>query len=366
MAMTLGMHSDLHFSLRDGHLSVDANPCRPTAASGVDTDRARAQHGRHMEPEELESPLVDSADSLRGWCDAIRHRFVALNIAPHGSSDVEGKIHVRHVGPLQAAAVASVPQTFTRTKHQSDHTDEAEVLAVGMVERGTGFLEQDGRRAEVSAGAFAVYESSRPFTWTMTGDWRLCVYTWERGSVTIPEAQTQRITAIAVPRVGGLGVFLGPMLSQLIRTDAGLSEQSAKTLANEVAEMSVLAAGETTTGDRIEGGAEKVREIQRFIEVHIGDPTLTPDAIAREFYISTRSLHRLFAQSGLTVGAWIKHRRLEACRHALSSPGSRSVPISEIAARYGFSNQAFFSREFTAAYKVSPRKYRESAIGSAS
>jgi AraC-like DNA-binding protein len=185
-----------------------------------------------------------------------------------------------------------------------------------------------------------------------------------RGTVAIPEAQTQKITAITVPRVGGLGLFLGPMLGQLIRTDAGLSEQSAKTLANEVAEMSVLAAGESTGGDRIEGAAEKVREIQAFIEHHIGDTTLTPDAIAREFYMSTRSLHRLFAQSGLTVGAWIKHRRLEACRHVLSSPGARSVPIQEIAARYGFTNQAFFSREFTAAYKVSPRKYRENAIGS--
>lgn len=98
-------------------------------------------------------------------------------------------------------------------------------------------------------------------------------------------------------------------------------------------------------------------------EHHIGDPTLTPDAIAREFYISTRSLHRLFAQSGLTVAAWIKHRRLEACRHMLSSPAARSVPIAEIAARYGFTNQAFFSREFAAAYNVSPRKYRESAAG---
>ena len=233
-----------------------------------------------------------------------------------------------------------------------------------MVESGTGFLEQDGRRCEVSAGAFALYETTRPFSWTMTGDWRLCVYTWERGSVAIPEAQTQKITAITVPRVGGLGLFLGPMLSQLIRTDAGLSPQSAQTLANEVAEMSVLAAGETTTGERIEGSAEKVQEVQRFIEVHIGDATLTPDAIAREFYMSTRSLHRLFAQSGLTVGAWIKHRRLEACRHALGSPSSRSVPIHEIAARYGFTNQAFFSREFTAAYKVSPRKYRENATGS--
>jgi AraC-like DNA-binding protein len=315
-----------------------------------------------MEQAEGERPLVDKADSFRTWCDAIRDRFVALRIAPHSAPDLGGSITWRRVGPLQAAAVVSAPQTFTRTKRQADTADETPLLAVGMVESGTGYLEQDGRRCEVSNGGFAVYETSRPFTWTMTGDWRLCVYTWARGSVVIPEAQTQRITAINVERAAGLGLFLGPMLSQLIRTDAGLSPQGAMTLANEVAEMSVLAAGETHTGEQVDGGADKVGEIQRFIEQHIGDSTLTPDAIAREFYMSTRSLHRLFAQSGLTVGSWIKHRRLEACRRALTSPGSRAVPINEIAGRYGFTNQAFFSREFAAQYHLSPRKYRESGL----
>jgi transcriptional regulator GlxA family with amidase domain len=60
--------------------------------------------------------------------------------------------------------------------------------------------------------------------------------------------------------------------------------------------------------------------------------------------MSARTLHRLFARHGLTVAAWIKNRWLEACRRALVSPGSQTVPINEIASRFGFPNQAFFSR----------------------
>src|SRR5206468_13026164 len=73
------------------------------------------------------SPLMDRANSLRGWTDAIRQRFVALNIAPHGSLDLAGSIAVRHCGPLQAAAVSSAPQTFIRTPRQAGH-GEPELL----------------------------------------------------------------------------------------------------------------------------------------------------------------------------------------------------------------------------------------------
>jgi AraC-like DNA-binding protein len=312
-----------------------------------------------MEQAAPASPQVDSANSLRDWTEAIRQRFVTLNIAPHSSLDLAGSIRWRTCGPLQAAAVSSVPQTFTRTQRQAGH-DDHEVLAVGMVDSGVGYLEQDGRVCEVKQGDFALYESARPFSWTMKGDWRLCVYTWPRGSIVLPEGQTVRLTAHTVSRTDGLGRFLGPMFSELIRVDAGLSPQAAMKWANEVAEMALLAAGETSPEDNAAGSAEKVGEIQLFIEQNLNDPMLSPDAIAAEFYMSTRTLHRLFGQSGLTVAAWIKHRRLEACRRALISPASRTLPISEIAARFGFSNQAFFSREFAAQFGTSPSKYRKS------
>ncbi|EID79984.1 MULTISPECIES: helix-turn-helix domain-containing protein [Rhodococcus] len=108
----------------------------------------------------------------------------------------------------------------------------------------------------------------------------------------------------------------------------------------------------------MERGGERLREIQAFIEAHLTEPALTHDRIAQEFFISPRTLHRLFAQGGYTVSAWIKNRRLEASRRALGSPASRNLAINEIGSRFGFSTPAYFSREFTARYGVSPRRYR--------
>jgi AraC-like DNA-binding protein len=307
--------------------------------------------------------VVETATSLRGWADVIRQRFIPLQIAQRDSSDLAGSVRSRQIGHLQASIVDSVPQTFTRTRRLISAGGH-ELLAVGVVERGTGYLEQDGRNCVVSAGDFALYDTARPFTWTLTGDWRLRVYTWPRDSITLTEPDSQQLTATAVPGNVGVGRFLSPMLDRLARTDAGLSPSGSIRLASQVAELSIIATLEAGPGaEHGRSDREQLRKIQAFIEQNLADPALTPPGIAREFYMSARTLHRLFARHGLTVAAWIKNRRLEACRRALVSPGSQTVPINEIASRFGFSNQAFFSREFSRQYGESPRRHRLRARG---
>jgi len=302
--------------------------------------------------------VVETATSMRGWADVIRERFIPLQIAQHDASDLAGSVRSRHIGHLQASIVSSVPQTFTRSPRLISAGGE-ELLAVGVVERGTGYLEQDGRLCEVSGGDFALYDTSRPFSWSLTGGWSLRVYTWPRESVTLSEPESQRLTAIPVSGQAGVGRFLSPILAHLAQTDAGLSPSGSIRMASEVAELSIIAfleagrAAEHENSDR-----DQLSKIQAFIEQNLADPALSPTRIAEEFYISVRTLHRLFARHGLTVAAWIKDRRLEACRRALVSSRSQALPINEIATRFGFPNQAFFSREFSRQYGESPSSHR--------
>ena len=311
-----------------------------------------------MASAETTGAVVETATSLREWADVIRQRFIPLQIAQRDASDLAGSVRSRQIGHLQASIVDSIPQTFTRTRRLISAAGH-ELLALGLVERGTGYLEQDGRSCVVSGGDFALYDTSRPFTWSLTGDWRLRVYTWPRESITLTEPDSQQLTAAAVPGNVGVGRFLSPTLARLARTDAGLSPSGSIHLASEVAELSIIATLEARQGMEHEhDDHEQLRKIQAFIEQNLADPELTPPSIAWEFYMSARTLHRLFAQHGLTVAAWIKSRRLEACRRALVSPGSQTVRINEIASRFGFSNQAFFSREFSRKYGESPRRLR--------
>ena len=100
-------------------------------------------------------------------------------------------------------------------------------------------------------------------------------------------------------------------------------------------------------------------QIHEFIQQRLGDPRLCPDIIAAAHRVSTRYLHLLFQEQGLTpVAGWIRERRLERCRHDLANPSQQGRPIHAIAARWGFPDPAHFSRTFRTAYGMSPRDYR--------
>lgn len=98
------------------------------------------------------------------------------------------------------------------------------------------------------------------------------------------------------------------------------------------------------------------------IESRLSDVDLAPDGIAAAQNISTRTLHRLFEREGVTLGAWIRTRRLEQCRAELVDPIHSGTSVSAIGARWGLWDAAHFSRLFKAAYGASPRAYRQQAL----
>lgn len=302
---------------------------------------------------------LSEASSVGAWKDVISDHFVSLHISPHRSTEFAGTVETRRVGHLAASSVASTPQTFTRTPNLLSR-DGRHLLQVGLVTQGQGVLNQDGRTATVSAGDFALYETARPFTWAMTGDWRLLVFTWPRDAVVLSDSEGQRVTAITICSQDGVGRFLSPALRELVHPSGRLTDATAARVADQFAELTVTAALEATHVDDVIPENDDFRKIQLFIEDTLDDASLSPHLIAQQFYLSTRTLHRLFARRGLTVAGWIRTRRLEACRRALLA--EPLLPVTDVGSRYGFSNPEVFSRTFAAAFGSSPSSFRKSHL----
>ncbi len=300
---------------------------------------------------------------VRSWQDLLGEHFVDLDVVPSAEGPLPGEVRSRAVGSLQLSRVRSVDQRAVRTAGLA-RTDRRHYVQVGLVERGSARVEQDGRECWLQPGDYALYETHRPFSWELragTGPaWSLLVLTWCR-----PGPTTPGLTARRMDGSSGLTGVLGRMMTDLLRTRDVVGTDPGDRLAGELLELVTSAAGAappppagSPPGDRA-----LLAAVRAHVEEHLADPALDPRSIAAAHFVSVRQLHRLFAGEAETAARYVRRRRLERAREELARSGARDLPLAAVAHRCGFADPSVFGRAFRAAYGMTPSRYRALAAG---
>jgi AraC family transcriptional activator of tynA and feaB len=94
----------------------------------------------------------------------------------------------------------------------------------------------------------------------------------------------------------------------------------------------------------------------------LADPELSTAMLARELNVSVRTLQRAFTAGGESVTTYIRHRRLEEARLALTAPAGR-LNVSDLAAHWQFADSSHFIRAFKEHYGRTPTEYARSTPG---
>ncbi|MDD7938423.1 helix-turn-helix domain-containing protein [Actinomycetospora lutea] len=306
------------------------------------------------------SPQVHGrADRLDGWRDLLREHFVALDVNAEPDDPFDGAVRSSLVGHLAVATVDSTGQECVRTPGLARH-DPDDYLQVGLIARGEAVVRQDGREALLGPGAYTIYETGRPFAWRFRGDWRMLVFTWPRDLVGIGRDTSRAVTARAL---GGdrLGAIVGRTLADVVAAPPELSPVAGARLATELADLLGTVAGEALHDDRLAGprGVADLRaRVEAYVAEHLEDPELGPETIARALFVSTRQLHRAFAEASTTVGRLVRRRRLEHGQRELADPRLADLSVTDIALRCGFGDLATFSRAFKGTFHEPPSTFR--------
>ena len=103
--------------------------------------------------------------------------------------------------------------------------------------------------------------------------------------------------------------------------------------------------------------------IERYVRKNLANHAMTIEEIALANGISSRYLHELFKGSDRTIGQWIRTLRLEAALADLQDP-RHGETVAEIAYRWGFGDQAQFSRHFKSHFGKTPREIRLNSLRS--
>lgn len=307
---------------------------------------------------------IDHAHTFDDWRRLVSSSFVPLEASPARPGPFSGSLTGRRLNELALVRVDASAHNVERTARLAAAGD-AGFYKLNLQLTGTALLIQDGREAVLAPGEVAIYDTQRPYTLSIGEDFSTMVLMFPKQMLGLAPEDMAELTAVrmgAEQRVGRAVVpFLNGIAAMLPELDGPIGHRLAM---NAIDALSTLLADEAySCPDAAAHGQERMlRRVQHFIDSQLASPALTPASIAAAHYMSTRSLHKLFEDTGTTVAAWIRGRRLEAARRDLADPLQAEVPVGAVGARWGLPDPAHFSRVFRAAHGCSPSSYRQAAL----
>jgi AraC-like DNA-binding protein len=270
----------------------------------------------------------------RHWHEAIATAYFPLDLDFRSPDSFTGDLAIWELGDVSLSRLTSEALRYRRLPHHFRAEGEEHFL-ITIPARSEIFFSQCGKDVRCNPGGFILERSHEPYEFSHA----------EAADLWVMKVEAKALAG----RIPG-------------RFDA-MELETRSTVGRQLLDLLALAlkADERT----LTSGSSTVREahltrIECFIRKRLGDCDLDPDGIASGCGISTRYLHELFRDTNQTLGSWIRDQRLEACRELLADTANRQT-VAEIAYRWGFSDQAQFSRAFKAHFGVPPKDYREQA-----
>ncbi|MFT4081521.1 MAG: helix-turn-helix domain-containing protein [Nocardioides sp.] len=292
------------------------------------------------------------------WRSLLSSTSVKVRVSP-GEESFEGSIRSR---AFQGVVISRIRAGAHRAERTAAMIEAGEskgyMLCIQLV--GTSRCTQGGRTAQLGPGDVSMIESDRPYDLHFDpGVECLGILIPER-AIALPALSLRRLAATRVQRDEPLAALVAAFVDNLESRCQLLDESVQQRLIGNAVDLI-----ETLWADQLRRLEQETdfptsipSAVMRYIELNLPDPELSPASIATANYMSVRKLHGLFAREEISVSAWIRERRLERCRDDLARRDLVDVPISRIAARWGFTSQPHFSLLFRKAYGTTASDYR--------
>lgn len=313
------------------------------------------------------SPVLDTAfipprDREEAIRNAVWESMVAVDI-DHGppAEDIAVRIGLGAVGPLRVCSARATAVTLRRTERLA-REDEEPAVTLGVQMTGSSMVVQNGRECLLRPGDCAVFESVAPYTLLFDEGVDHRFIRFPRAALALPDRSLRDVTAVPLGSGNPIARLAFTYFSQLAVTD----ELHQGVHADAAVQPSVELLRAVLTSQHGDSGSAKAPleatlslRVTRYIREHLADRDLSAARIAAAHDISVRHLYAVLSRSGISLGDWIRTRRLAECRRELAGQNGRLRTIAAIGRSWGFADATHFSKVFKQTYGISPRAWRE-------
>lgn len=237
---------------------------------------------------------------------------------------------------------------------------EALGLVVGYVVSGRLRVSQAGRTVDLGAGELVLYGGEAPFRVRSDVPHRYLVVHARGGAVRTRREEREAVAVRDLSEYAAANALTGLLAAVVASAEppagAGrhLGDAMISCLHALVTEVSGAAIGPRS--------AMLFEELTDWLDAHLADDALSAESLAAEHFMSARYVRKVFADNGTTVSSYVRTRRLERIRDELVQPWSIHLPVSVIAARWGYRDASVFSRAFARQFGQGPQSFRRTAL----
>ena len=308
--------------------------------------------------EEWSTEVVDETEQFSYWFDAVCGAFGPLQ-PEGGARRFEGRMQAMPLRSLHVSSLEADAHSVHLTRKGIQRQGEIRFF-VNMLVEGEISVEQFGECSRVRPGDIYLLDTASPFNVNFESRFRIFC-------LTIPEdVLRRRLGTLGRPAISvlrgdqGVGRIVSQYMKALDAIDPDeleslqdIASDHLSTLISRAVNRNDAPPQPTTTQSRLKATLQR---ILAYIEENLSDETLSVDSACQALRISRSHLYQALASNGLTFAGYVRNRRLDECHRSLQR--NRHLPISDIAARWGFADQSSFTRMFKARFGQTPRMAR--------
>ena len=300
-------------------------------------------------------------DRAGHWHGVIAEAYFPLRLSFRYAGTFAGSLEMRTLGDVSLSRLRTEPVQYERQKHHISATTEEQYL-ITIPLRSPVEFRQLGREVRCDPGGFLLERGDEPYRFSYGSANDLCVLKVAKSVLSEKLRDPDRFCAVVFngrEGLGGLFTTMAQQVEQITADQAGSSVLGRHLI--ELLALSLDRSSDVGAGSAVR--AAHLRRVQEIVLRNLSNPDLSPGMVADACGISKRYLHELFADVNCTVAQHIREQRLVAARDLLQMPDPG--PLSDVAYRFGFSDQAQFSRLFKAMFGQTPSGFRAAHSGPA-
>jgi AraC-like DNA-binding protein len=321
----------------------------------MDSERTRADGSDRVLT--LDTRELDVAEGRDEWRSTLGSLYAEMDVDwPASRRGLDAEWGGRPVGDLHVSSIRCDAQTVIRSPAMIASDSCADFL-VCVVTDGQVEVQQRGRTATLSGGAFALLDLGAPFVFHAPGTFRQVVVRVPGTLVggRVPESLAAESTGRAYGPDSGSAAIVGRILVDLAQTE--LPSTTAAPFATSALGMlsATILESAPVLSPADSYRAQDLARIEQVIADHLHDADLTLADVAHRSGMSLRNLQKLAQGQGQTANGWLYAARIERAKHLLLTTGD---PVAAICERVGFRDVSHFGRLFRKHVGVSPGRFR--------